>query len=158
MQIREISPEDNSELARVIKSCLEEFDAAVEGTMYTDPSLHKLYEWFDKDRSRYWVIADENQVYGGCGIAPLPGESEKVAELQRMFLSPEARGKGFAGELMELCLDFARKEGFSKIYLETLPQMTAAQKLYTRYGFKRIDSSMGSTGHNHCDVNMLMDC
>lgn len=155
IEIRPIQPSDNLTLAEVIKTCLEEHDAAIDGTMYTDPSLYKLYEWFDRPKSMYWVAVADGEVVGGSGIAPVPGE-ENVAELQRMFLSQKARGTGTASKLMEECISFARKEGFMQVYLETLPNMQAAQKLYSKFGFEKIDKAIGNTGHFACDIKMAL--
>ncbi|MCW8980710.1 MAG: GNAT family N-acetyltransferase, partial [Altibacter sp.] len=51
----------------------------------------------------------------------------------------------------------ARTFGFEQCYLETMPYMTAAQKLYERVGFRYIDGPMGDTGHYSCPVHMIKD-
>ena len=57
--------------------------------------------------------------------------------------------------MMEKCLDAARVFGFTRCYLETMPYMTDAQKLYKKYGFEYLDTPMGATGHSSCPVWML---
>ena len=52
---------------------------------------------------------------------------------------------------------FAKQAGYDKCYIETLPFMKDAQKLYVKSGFTYIDAPMGSTGHNACDVFMIKD-
>ena len=74
-----------------------------------------------------------------------------------MYFSAEARGRGLGKEMMKVCLAFAREQKFTQCYLETLPYMKAAQKLYKRTGFKEINHRMGSTGHYSCDVWMLKE-
>ena len=37
------------------------------------------------------------------------------------------------------------------MYLETLTGMDAAQKLYVRLGFERLNTPMGATGHHGCN-------
>ena len=59
--------------------------------------------------------------------------------------------------MMAVCLDQARSFGFDQCYIETMPYMKAAQKLYIRTGFKYIDGPMGDTGHFSCPVHMLFD-
>jgi putative acetyltransferase len=56
---------------------------------------------------------------------------------------------------MKLCLEFASVAGYSQCYLETMPYMAAAQKLYTASGFEYLDAPMGNTGHNSCPVWMI---
>jgi len=59
--------------------------------------------------------------------------------------------------MMEVCLASAKNFGFAKCYLETMPFMLDAQKLYKKVGFENIAAPMGSTGHVSCPVWMLKD-
>ena len=52
---------------------------------------------------------------------------------------------------------FAKDVGFDQCYLETMPYMDDARKLYRKFGFKSIDQAMGDTGHYSCSVWMLKD-
>ena len=74
-----------------------------------------------------------------------------------MFFLPETRGLGIGTQMMATCLQSAKDFGFKKCYLETMPFMHAAQKLYTKSGFEYICASMGSTGHTSCPVWMLKE-
>ena len=74
-----------------------------------------------------------------------------------MYFLPGLRGLGAGTALMARCLDAARAAGFRRCYLETLCGMTAAQKLYERSGFRRLDGPMGATGHGGCNTFMVLD-
>ena len=161
MQIRKIQQKDNEQIAHVIRSIFHELNAPKGGTAYADPILDTLFEVYQAPRSIYYVVEKEGKVVGGCGIAPLEmqepvqHETIKVCELQKMYFAPEIRGTGFAENIIEKCLEFAKTHDFEICYLETLSFMTAAQKLYKRLGFKNIDGPMGNTGHNSCEVWMV---
>ena len=58
---------------------------------------------------------------------------------------------------MTRCLDAARTLGHRQCYQETLRGMDAAQKLYERTGFRRLDGPMGATGHFGCNRFYLRD-
>ncbi len=82
------------------------------------------------------------QVHGvpvpvGCGaLRPLePG----VAELKRMYVSPEHRGHGIARAIGERLIDDARQIGYQRIKLDTSGDMLPAQALYTSLGFVPTD-------------------
>jgi putative acetyltransferase len=160
MLIREIQQKDNVSIATVIRAIFNELDAPKVGTAYADPILDTLYEVYQAPRSVYYVVEKGGKVVGGCGVAPLEimkpvqNDNIKVCELQKMYFAPEIRGTGYAEKIMEKCLEFAKTKGFEICYLETLPIMTTAQKLYKRVGFKNIDGPMGNTGHNSCEVWM----
>lgn len=155
--IREIEPRDNSQLAKVVREVIVEMGAPTVGTAYEDSATDQMYETYQKERTKYFVLEHNNQVVGGGGIAPLSGAEETICELQKMYFLPVARGKGLGSELIEKCLKFAKEMGFKTCYLETLPYMKAAQKLYTKNGFVHICGPMGNTGHYSCDVWMTKE-
>jgi len=74
-----------------------------------------------------------------------------------MYLAPAARGKGIARNLIEQCLDFARNNGYTHCYLETMPELAQARRLYEHFGFYYLDGPMGDTGHYACDNWMLKE-
>jgi putative acetyltransferase len=155
--IRKIEPKDNLKIASVIRNIFEELDAPKVGTAYADPHLNTLFEVYQAENEIYFVVEEDEIILGGCGIGNLMDAEFKICELQKMYLAKEARGKGIAQELMQKCLAFAKQAGCDKCYIETLPFMKDAQKLYVKSGFTYIDGPMGSTGHNACDVFMIKD-
>ena len=100
------------------------------------------------------MVDDEKEIIGCAGIAPLANEEENVCELQKMYLLPKVRGRGLGDKLIAVCLQQAKEYGFESCYLETMPYMKAAQKLYQKHGFEYLDSPMGCTGHTSCPVYM----
>ena len=128
IEIREIKPGDNDELAEVIKSVLIEFGADPKTTMLGDPSLYKMYENYLFDKAIFYVVLINGKIVGGCGLKQLDGsaDEDKTCELQRMYLLPETRGLGIGKLLMEMCLKKAEEFGYKLMYIESLPQMEPA--------------------------------
>ena len=157
MLIREIQSEDNAQVAKVIRMVLEELNVPKVGTAYADPQLDKMYETYQESRSAYFVVEHEGRIIGTAGIAPLANGSPDVCELQKMYFLPETRGLGVGSQMMGICLAKATALGFKQCYLETMPYMKAAQKLYQRSGFEYLDKPMGCTGHTSCGVWMIKD-
>lgn len=153
--IRLIERNDNPQIAKVIRSVLEDFNVPKVGTAYADVSLDSMFENYQKPNSVYFVVEENDKIIGGAGVAKLDNFEGNVCELQKMYFLPEARGKGIGAQMMEFCLAKAREFGFEKMYLETMEYMTDAQKLYKKSGFEYIDSAMGDTGHYSCPVHMI---
>ncbi|MBI3136927.1 MAG: GNAT family N-acetyltransferase [Bacteroidetes bacterium] len=149
--IRRIEQSDNAALAQVIKTALEEQGNNKPGTIYYDPLLYDMFSGYQTADAVYYVVIENGELLGGCGIARIPNQSENYCELQRMFLKKEARGKGVGAALMNKCLDFAREAGYDLVYIETFCNMTEAIRLYERSGFEYIDHPLGNTGHFSCD-------
>jgi putative acetyltransferase len=156
-RIREIEEKDNKALAKLIRKVLEEMDCALEGTVYTDPTTDYLYELYQDDGTHYFVVELEDKIVGGAGISPIANLNKNYCELQKMYVLPEARGKGIAAELMQLCLDFAKESKYDLIYLETFETMAPAQNLYKKFGFDYIDHALGDTGHFTCNIKMTLE-
>jgi len=153
--IREIKKEDNPQVARVIRQVLEDLGVPKVGTAYEDPSLDNMYAHYNKPKATYFVIEENSSILGCAGVAQLDNYNGNVCELQKMYFLQEARGKGAGHKMINVCLDKAKEYGFDACYLETMPYMEAAQKLYKKMGFEYIDARMGDTGHYSCPVFML---
>lgn len=153
--IREIEQKDDPKIAKAIRSVLIEMGVPKVGTAYEDLSLDCMTETYNKPKAKYFVLASGNEILGGAGIAPLENYSGNVCELQKMYFMPSIRGKGFGLKMMTRCLDFAKSAGYQHCYLETMPDMDDARKLYKKVGFEFIDKPMGDTGHYSCTVYML---
>ena len=155
--IRDISLQDNEAIATIIRETMTEYDCVGEGYSIEDAEVDMMYQSFAHDQSRYWVIVDDNgNVYGGGGIAPLEGSDGDICELKKMYFMSDLRGQGFGKKIIELCLDEAKSLGYEKCYLETVERMTAANKLYQKYGFKPLTCNMGDTGHSSCDLYYVL--
>ena len=153
-QIRTIEEKDNQAIENVIRSCLIEFGADHEGTAWADPDLGRFSEIYNSEGNCYWVAEDkEGKIVGGVGIGRL---TETICELQKMYCIPEVRGTGISHRLMEKALGYAEKY-YEKCYLETLENMTAAQKFYEKYGFYRVDKPVVETAHFACDIRYLKE-
>ncbi|MFV8326755.1 GNAT family N-acetyltransferase [Flavobacterium sp. ZS1P14] len=155
--IRKIKKEDNQAVAQLIRAVFDELNIPKVGTAYEDPYLDFMFEEYNKPKSVYYVVEKEGEIIGSAGVAPLENETETICELQKMYFLPETRGLGIGSKMMAMCLQSAKDFGFEKCYLETMPFMHDAQKLYQKTGFEYICSPMGSTGHTSCPVWMLKE-
>ena len=82
------------------------------------------------------VVNRDDEVVGTAGVRRLaPG----VAELKRMWLRPDCRGRGLARRLMDRCLDEARALGGRVLRLDSeRDRLAVAVRLYRGYGFVEI--------------------
>lgn len=155
VQIRRIQQKDDSSIAKIIRYCLEEFGANKPGTVYYDKSTDHLSVLFEHPQSHYFIAEQEGKIVGGGGIFASPGLPSDYCELVKMYLLPQARGVGIGATLLKQCILEAQKEGFKKIYIETMPELKQAIGMYEKFGFEYLNKPLGDTGHFGCDVWML---
>jgi len=85
------------------------------------------------DDIRDVVVAYDGDVpVGGAGFKRF---DERSAEVKRMFVKPEYRGKGVAKGILELIEQKAKEAGYERLVLETGGFLTAANQLYKGIGF-----------------------
>ncbi len=155
--IRPIEKKDDQQIAHVIRAVLFELGVPRVGTVYEDAGLDRMFETFQKEKARYFVVTKNDNIVGGGGIAQLDNYKGNVCELQKMYFFPIARGRGIGALMIDVCLQTAKEFGYERCYLETMPYMKAAQNLYRKHGFEALPGPMGDTGHFACGVYMIKD-
>lgn len=145
MKLRRIEKSDNKKIADIIRSNLKAVGLDIPGTAYYDESLDNLSEYYLEDpQKRFYYIAtdDEGKVIGGVGIADIR-LFDDCAELQKLYLSDEAKGNGFSRLMMKSAENKALELGYKRIYLETHTVLEAAISLYEKLGYKCIEKPAG---------------
>jgi len=87
------------------------------------------------------LLAKEGEAILGCvGLRPFHGDASVAGvagdcEMKRMYVPPAGRGRGIGRRLAEAIVAEARSRGYSRMLLDTLPHLEAAQALYRSMGF-----------------------
>lgn len=79
------------------------------------------------------VVAYDGDKAIGC--AAFKRYDDECAEVKRVFIRAEYRGKGIAKKLMEVLEDIARKKGYTGFILESGEPLAAAMALYRTSGY-----------------------
>lgn len=109
----------------------------------------------DPKRERAWIAEVDGEPVG-CVFCVAADAA--TAKLRLLLVEPSARGMGLGSRLVEECLRFARRVGYSRITLWTNDVLTEARHIYERAGF-RLDQENAhhSFGHDLVGQNWSRD-
>lgn len=158
INIRPIQISDNVILAKIIRSCFDDFEVKyTAGTVYTDPTTEDLFKLFQTPKSQLWVAEADDEIVGCCGIFPTENLPKDCTELVKFYISNEGRGKGIGRLLLEKTKETAKEFGYSQIYLESIPEFSTAVSIYEKHGFQFLEKPLGNSGHDGCNLWMLKE-
>lgn len=142
MRIRRATPADHERAGEVTVAAYAPFTLGP-----ADPYIARLRDAGTRDReAELWVATadgDDADLLGCVTLCP-PGSpwreisTEDEGEFRMLAVAPHAQGQGVGEALVRLCLDRFAGEGCRGVAISSLPQMTAAHRLYDRLGFTRL--------------------
>jgi len=81
------------------------------------------------------LAKDGRQIIGCVALRKI---DRKTCEMKRLYVRPDFRGKGIGRALSQKIINEARRIGYKKMRLDTIPTMKQANALYHSFGFKKI--------------------
>lgn len=144
MEFREIIKADDTFLADIIRSNLKAHKLDLPGTVYFDDNLDHLSDFYLGDSAKrfYCIALEDEKVIGGIGMAEFE-LMDSCAELQKLYLTDRAKGRGIGYTLIRRIEDKARDLGYRQMYLETHTNLAAAIHVYEKSGYKEIEKPAG---------------
>jgi len=97
-----------------------------------DRELAALPGDYAPPRGGLWLAEVDGLLAGCVALRPLGEES---AEMKRLFVRSDYRGRRIGLALARHVIDAARAIGYRSLKLDTLPSMADAQRMYARLGF-----------------------
>jgi ribosomal protein S18 acetylase RimI-like enzyme len=83
------------------------------------------------------LLADSEA--GTVGCVAVRALEDDACELKRLYVRPAGRGAGLGRTLTEAAMAAARRLGYRRMRLDTLPTMQTAYGLYRELGFEEIE-------------------
>ena len=100
-----------------------------------DEEMATLPGSYAEPQGRLFFAEVDGQPAGCIGIRAMTEGSEGMCEMKRLYVDPAQRGKGVGHALALAGIRAAKKIGYRKLVVDTLPAMRMAVKLYRELGF-----------------------
>ena len=95
-----------------------------------------------------WIAELDGTRFGCVLCVPAP-DDPSVAVLRILLVTPEGRGQGAGGALVDACLAHARAAGCTAVTLWTNDVLASARRIYEAAGFELVDEEPHrSFGHD----------
>ena len=91
---------------------------------------------YARPEGRLFIARSGKEALGCIALRPL---QHGDAEMKRLYVRPSARARGVGRLLASFLIEAARKIGYRRVVLDTLPTMASAQALYRSLGFLEIE-------------------
>jgi GNAT superfamily N-acetyltransferase len=117
------------------RALLKEYEAGLEvdlGFQGFAAELSTLEQHYGPPRGLFLLAGRAGSSVGCVGLRELEAG---VGELKRLYVVPQARGRGGGRALLEGLIARARRLGYRRLRLDTLPAMAEARALYVAQGF-----------------------
>jgi len=100
-----------------------------------DHELRNLPGDYTKPAGRLILAKEKNNLIGCVALRLL---EYPICEMKRLYVRPQHRGRGIGKVLTGVIISEARKCGYDRMRLDTVPSMKEAIALYESLGFKQI--------------------
>jgi putative acetyltransferase len=130
----------DSEELRCVRTIFEEYAASLNFDLCFqnfDEELTNLPGEYSPPQGCILLALQDGQP-AGCGA--LHRLDDGICEMKRLYVRPPFRALGIGKVLAEAIIAEARRKGYKKMCLDTVPSMHEAQALYESLGFQDIES------------------
>ena len=117
-----------------VRELIAELNAALLELTPPEHCYHMTLEEMAETSTTVFV-AREHDVAIACGA--LKRHAGRIGEVKRMYTRPECQGRGIGGQIVAAIEALAKKEGLTRLVLETGDRHHAAYRVYERAGFRR---------------------
>jgi putative acetyltransferase len=99
-----------------------------------DQDVIEIEKYYLEKQGEFWVVETQSKIVGTSAYYPI-SRGNKSVEIRKMYLLPEARGKGLGKYLLKQLEITIQEKGFKEIWLETASVLKEAVQLYERNGY-----------------------
>lgn len=126
--------------SKPILTTAEKENCFVKSISDKNSTVFDIVKGFKEDRNLHlFNVNDENTTIGFISSFPYT-ESKDTISLGVMYILPEYRNHGYGKTMVELFLDYAKAQGFKKVFTKTWSSNISPLKIFKSLGFMKVDT------------------
>ena len=101
----------------------------------------RIYDELSGDQTKYFLAKVDQDVVGYMKVgidSPVPGATNRGLELEKIYLKPNATGRGIGRQLLYLAISVAKSRLQPLVWLDVLTSNARAKSFYEFHGFSTI--------------------
>ena len=120
------------EYTRMLVELDPEYQKSLDEQNYDEEQEH-LEDKYGLPGGRLYLAWYDGELAGCVGMKKL---DDKTGELKRLYVRPAFRGQHLGRKLVERIIEDARSLGYSRLMLDTMPELVSARQMYENMGFQ----------------------
>lgn len=138
-EIRQYTPPDAEPVLTVYELALEahgwEFSDDIPPDQGVTDAFLGITENYLDEGGEFLVGLRDDQIIATGGFKP---QDDSTAEIRKMAVHPDHQRRGYGERLLVELEGRAKHRGFDELVLETFESLSAARRLYEKYGYEAI--------------------
>lgn len=131
--IQDWQPSHRQEAATVIAKVLQEYGLPWQAET-ADRDVVEVESAYLEVGGEFWVVSTNSRIVGTAAYHPI-ARGQNAVEIRKMYLLPEARGKGLGKYLLQQLETAIALQNYQEIWIETASVLVEAVKLYENNGY-----------------------
>lgn len=131
--IRPVRDDDAQDLYGLIAICYADYPGCFVDPHDDLPDLRAPGSSYAQTGGVFWAVEDERGRVCACVAVDFP--ESQTAELHRLYVRPDQRGRGLGSRLVHRAESHARSHGAKRMILWSDTRFTTAHRLYSRLGY-----------------------
>ena len=131
--------------------------STAEGKSTMEKLINK--EWHEFDFKTMKAKETYYEKYTGTQrlIVSADEEGNTKMRVQKYYLSKDVQGLGYGRKLYNKAEEFAKKQAYKKLYIETIDTLGEANEIYHHFGFANRDNPLSGSEHNLMNIWLEKD-
>ncbi len=143
LHLRDALDAESDTVLSITLAAYGQYETAYPPEFWTPYRLNIVEQFTKENDAQKIVAARDGAIVGSVLLFPPPipaaarVKRESLPEIRLLAVTPQARGLGVGGALLEECIRRARASGVPALGLHSMEVMTVAIGMYERAGFVR---------------------